>query len=79
MYAQIIDDNQHKTLASFSSLELDKVSGDKTAVAKAIGIELAKRAKSAGIDAVRFDRGSYLYHGRVKALCDGLREGGLNV
>lgn len=79
IYAQIIDDNQHATLASVSSLDLDQKIGDKTAVARAMGVELAKRAKNAGIEAVRFDRGSYLYHGRVKALCEGLREGGLNV
>lgn len=80
MYAQIIDDANHKTIASCSSLDLkSKVSGDKKEVAHLIGIELAKRAKALGIEAVVFDRGSYLYHGRVKSLADGLREGGIRI
>ncbi len=79
IYAQIIDDKQHKTLLSCSSLELKNLSGDKSAVAKAVGQELAKRALAQGINAVLFDRGRYLYHGRVKSLADGLREGGLQV
>ena len=79
LYAQVIDDAQHATVASCSSLELDKVAGDKKAVAKAIGVELAKRALSKGVQKAAFDRGSYLYHGRVKALAEGLREGGLKI
>ena len=79
IYVQIIDDNQHKTVVSCSSLVLNDLKGDKKAVARSVGLELAKRAKEAGVDAVRFDRGSYLYHGRVQALCEGLREGGLKV
>ena len=76
MYAQIIDDMTQNTVASCSSLELD-VTGDKSAVAHAIGLELAKRAKAKGVDAVVFDRGRFKFHGRVKALADGLREGTL--
>lgn len=79
IYAQIIDDQTQKTLASCSSLELKELSGDKTAVARAIGRELSTRAKSKGIDSAVFDRGSFLYHGRVKALAEGLREGGLKI
>ena len=79
IYAQLIDDAAHQTLLSCSSFELDTLSGDKKAVAHAVGIELAKRAQSKGIVEVVLDRGSYLYHGRVKALADGLREGGLKL
>ncbi len=79
IYAQIIDDVAHKTLASCSSLELKEAAGDKSAIAKAIGLELAQRAKKQGIAAAVFDRGGKLYHGRVKALAEGLREGGLNI
>lgn len=78
IYAQIIDDAGQKTLVSFSSLQL-KGSGDKTTVAKAVGVELAKKAQQAGIEAACFDRGPFLYHGRVKALAEGLREGGLKI
>lgn len=77
MYAQIIDDMNQHTVASCSSLEIDNLKGDKTAVARAIGLELAKRAKAKGVDAVVFDRGRFKFHGRVKALADGLREGTL--
>ena len=77
MYAQIIDDMTQNTVASCSSLELDNLTGDKSAVARAIGLELAKRAKAKGVDAVVFDRGRFKFHGRVKALADGLREGTL--
>lgn len=79
IYAQIIDDVNHKTLASCSSLELTKLKGEKTAIAKDVGLELAKRAKSLGIEKAVFDRGRYLYHGRVQSLAEGLREGGLQV
>ena len=78
LYAQLIDDAAQTTLVSCSSRELS-TAGDKTAKAQAVGLELAKRAKEKGIEAVKFDRGRFLYHGRVKALADGLREGGLNV
>lgn len=79
IYAQLIDDINGVTLASCSSYELDNVKGDKKAIAFAVGRELAQRVRDKGVDSVIFDRGSYLYHGRVKALADGLREGGLNV
>lgn len=79
IYAQIIDDQQHKTLVSCSSLELDKLKGDKKAVALAVGKELAKRALEKGVKAAVLDRGSFLYHGRVASLAEGLREGGLQV
>jgi large subunit ribosomal protein L18 len=79
IYAQIIDDVAHSTVVSCSSLELKNSAGDKSAVAKTVGLELAKRALEKGCAAVMFDRGRYLYHGRVKALAEGLREGGLKV
>lgn len=79
IYAQVINDNEQKTVASCSSLELKSAQGDKKAVAKAVGLELANRARENGVSAVRFDRGSYLYHGRVKSLAEGLREGGLQL
>jgi large subunit ribosomal protein L18 len=77
IYAQIIDDMNQNTVVSCSSLEMDNVKGDKTEVAHAIGLELAKRAKAKGVDSVVFDRGRFKFHGRVKALADGLREGAL--
>ena len=77
LYAQIIDDMNQHTIASCSSLEMDNLQGDKTEVARAIGLELAKRAKAKGVETVVFDRGRFKFHGRVKALADGLREGTL--
>jgi len=79
IYAQVIDDAAGVTLVSCSSLDLENLSGDKKAVAQAIGLELARRAKDKGITTAIFDRGSFLYHGRVKALAEGLREGGLEI
>ena len=76
MYAQIIDEKNGKTLAEANSRSLG-AKGDKTAQAKAVGEELAARAKKAGVSRVVFDRGGYRYHGRVKALAEGAREGGL--
>lgn len=78
IYAQLIDDKQQHTLASCSTAEL-VVKGDKTAKARAIGLELAKRAQEKGVNQAMFDRGKLLYHGRVKALAEGLREGGLKI
>ena len=76
--AQLVDDDTGKTLASASHLALAKsFKGDKTAQAEAVGKALATAATKAGIGACVFDRGGYLYHGRVKALADGAREGGL--
>ena len=82
IYAQIIDDAKQKTLVASSSLtlKLDKKEKlDKKAIAKAVGLDLAKKAIEANVDNVCFDRGSYLYHGRVLSLAQGLREGGLKL
>lgn len=78
IYAQIIDDTTGKTLVSSSSIEKDfDNSGTKKEKAKKVGGILAKKAAEAGIKAVVFDRGGYKYHGRVKELAEGAREGGL--
>jgi large subunit ribosomal protein L18 len=79
IYAQVIDDRKGVTLAAASSREtLGSVDGKgKTAVGTAVGKLLAERAKAKGVSKVAFDRGGYLYHGRVKALADGARAGGL--
>ena len=79
IYAQIIDDVKGVTLVSASSLEkeLNLKNGGNVEAAKVIGAEIAKRAKKAKINTVVFDRGGYLYHGRVKALAEAAREGGL--
>ncbi len=78
IYAQVIDDTTGKTLASANSLEKGfSCDGTKTDKAKKVGNMVAERAKAKGIEAVVFDRGGYLYHGRVKALAEGAREGGL--
>ena len=81
IYAQVIDDVQGRTLASASSLDKDLRSemSDKTKKEQAelVGKTVAERAKVAGIETVVFDRGGFLYHGRIKALADGAREGGL--
>ncbi len=81
IYAQVIDDSQGKTLAAASSLDKDVKtklkSGSDTAAAAEVGKLVAERAAAAGIKAVVFDRGGYLFHGRVKALADAAREGGL--
>ena len=77
--AQLVDDETSRTLASASHVVLAKsFKGDKTAQAEAVGKALATAAKSAGVEACVFDRGGYLYHGRVKALAEGAREGGLS-
>lgn len=78
IYAQIIDDDNGYTLVQASSRELGINGSCKTVeVAKEVGKALAKAAKGAGVETVAFDRGGYLYHGRVKALADGVREDGL--
>ena len=77
IYAQLIDDDAGVTLASASTLNLGGASGTKSEKAAEVGKLVAQRAREAGIAAVVFDRGGYLYHGRVKALADGAREGGL--
>ncbi len=81
IYAQVIDDTKGVTVAAASTLDGDvkkslKSTGD-TAAAAAVGKMVAERAKKAGVEAVVFDRGGYIYHGRVKALADAAREGGL--
>lgn len=76
IYAQIIDDVKGVTLASASSQDEKKNGGNKDAAAK-VGKLIAERAKAAGVSTVVFDRGAYLFHGRVKALADAAREGGL--
>jgi len=82
IYAQVIDDAKGVTLASASSVEKELRGGLRTGAnvdaAKAVGKRLAERALAAGIKEVVFDRGSYLFHGRVKALADAAREGGLS-
>jgi len=78
MWAQVIDDRSGRTLASASSLNVTNKGLSKTDMAGKVGKLLAERAKAAGIEHVVFDRGPYLYHGRVKALADGAREGGLD-
>ena len=82
IYAQLIDDVKGTTVAAASSLEKTMREGAKTganiAAAKAVGKLIAERAKEKGIKDVVFDRGGYLYHGRIKALADAAREGGLN-
>jgi len=77
--AQVVDDTVGRTLASATTMEADvrSIGGDKTAKARKVGELLAERAKSAGIDGVVFDRAGNKYHGRVAALADGAREGGL--
>jgi large subunit ribosomal protein L18 len=79
IYAQIIDDSAGKTLVSMSTVDkkYEKADDDKTGSAKKVGILLAEAAKSVGVSKVIFDRGGYIYHGRVKALSEGAREGGL--
>lgn len=80
IYAQIIDDSLSKTLVSMSTLEKEFTKGEekgKIGDAKIVGSLIAEKAKAAGIEKVVFDRGGYLYHGRVKSLSEGAREGGL--
>ena len=81
IYAQVIDDDQGRTLVAASSLDKDLKSQNKRganiAAAKAVGNLIATRAKEKGIEAVVFDRGGFQYHGRIKALADAAREGGL--
>lgn len=79
--AQIVDDTVSRTLASASTMEKDvrALSGDKSAKAKRVGELVAERAKAAGVDTVVFDRGGNKYHGRVAAVADAAREGGLTL
>jgi len=79
IYAQLIDDTSGKTLCASSSIEKDNkvAEGSNCTAAKSIGERLATKAKSAGVETVVFDRNGYNFHGRVKALAEGAREGGL--
>ena len=78
IYAQIIDDVAGNTLCSASTVEKEfDGNGGNVEAAKKIGLKIAERALAKGIDTVVFDRGGYIYHGRVKALAEGAREGGL--
>jgi large subunit ribosomal protein L18 len=77
IFAQLVDDEAGRTLASASWLGQRSFKGTKTEQAAAVGKVLAAEAKKAGVETCVFDRGGYLYHGRVKALADGAREGGL--
>ena len=78
IYVQLINDDAGQTLAAASSRDKDfKKSGNKSEQSKAVGSAIAKKAEAQGVVSVVFDRGGYLYHGRVKALAEGAREGGL--
>ncbi|RZS99965.1 50S ribosomal protein L18 [Aquimarina brevivitae] len=79
IYAQLIDDVSGKTMAAASSRDKDiaSASGNKVEIANLVGKSLAEKAKKAGVETVSFDRGGYLYHGRVKSLAEGAREAGL--
>jgi large subunit ribosomal protein L18 len=81
VFVQVVDDTVGKTVASASTMEPDvrTLDGDKTAKAKKVGELVAERAKAAGVEAVVFDRGGNKYHGRVAAIADGAREGGLSL
>ena len=79
IYAQLVDDAEGHTIAAASSKEkeIDSAGGNKVEESAKVGKLLAERAKAAGVETCVFDRGGYLYHGRVKSLADGAREGGL--
>ena len=79
IYAQVIDDTTGRTLAAASSRESDLNGTTKLDAARAVGKALAERARAAGVSAVVLDRGGYQYHGRVRSLAEGAREGGLNL
>ena len=81
VFVQVVDDTVGQTVASASTMEADvrTLDGDKTAKAKKVGELVAERAKAAGVEAVVFDRGGNKYHGRVAAIADGAREGGLSL
>ena len=77
IYAQIINDLNGETIASASTNDLKSAKGNKVEISKEVGVKIAQLAVSKGVTEVVFDRAGYLYHGRVKALADGAREGGL--
>ncbi|MBK7653325.1 MAG: 50S ribosomal protein L18 [Flammeovirgaceae bacterium] len=77
IYAQLIDDAAGHTLTSSSSIELDKKGGVNMTISKSVGKKVAEKAVASGIQEIVFDRNGYLYHGNIKALAEGAREGGL--
>jgi large subunit ribosomal protein L18 len=77
IYVQLINDEEGKTLLSGSSLKMDAKGKTKVEISYEVGKSIAEKAKEAGIEKIVFDRGGYLYHGRVKSLAEGAREGGL--
>jgi large subunit ribosomal protein L18 len=79
IYAQVIDDETGHTLAAASSREAGLAGASPVEVARAVGRTVAERARAAGVNAVVLDRGGYQYHGRVRSLAEGAREGGLNL
>ena len=79
IYAQVIDDSTGRTLAAASSREADLGASTPIDTARTVGKAIAERAKAAGVSAVVLDRGGYQYHGRVRSLAEGAREGGLNL
>ena len=79
IYAQVIDDTTGRTLAAASSRETDLAGDSKVDAARSVGRAVAERARAAGVSAVVLDRGGYQYHGRVRSLAEGAREGGLNL
>jgi large subunit ribosomal protein L18 len=79
IYAQLVDDDAGTTLAAASSLDTKDAKGNRTELAKSVGTLLGDRAKQKGVTEVVFDRGGYRYHGRVKALADGVRAAGVKV
>jgi large subunit ribosomal protein L18 len=78
IYAQVVDDSKGHTLLATSSRDLDKKGGVSVTISKTVGKKLAEKALASGIKDIVFDRNGYLYHGNVKALAEGAREGGLN-
>jgi large subunit ribosomal protein L18 len=81
LYAQVIDDSKHATVAAASTAQLEKAAAKKNKVEQGtlLGALIAERAKAAGVTAAVFDRGSYRFHGRVKAVAEGARSAGLNI
>ncbi len=81
IYAQLVDDDVGRTVATASSVEPEvrKADGDKSAVARTVGQLIAQRAKQAGVERAVFDRGGRLYHGRVRSVAEGARQGGLQL
>lgn len=77
IYVQLIDDETGKTILGCSSKEVDTKGVNKVEISKNVGLAVAKKASDKGVEIVKFDRNGYLYHGRVKALAEGAREGGL--